>query len=145
MQSSRLARCAALLLGVVLASAMAVRAENSPAAPAKITYNRDIRPILSDNCFFCHGPDKSKRKGKFRLDDFDSAVKKGAIVPGKPDDSTLVDRIYTNDPDDLMPPAETHKKLTDAQKELLKRWVAQGRSMSRSGRMWCRSGRLFRR
>jgi hypothetical protein len=102
-----------------------------PAAPAnggnaKIEYNRDVRPILSDNCFYCHGPDDAKRKGKFRLDQRESAIAKGAIVPGKPADSTLVDRIQTSDPDDIMPPPETHKTLTAAQKDVLKRWVDQG-------------------
>jgi mono/diheme cytochrome c family protein len=93
---------------------------------AKIEYNRDIRPILSENCFACHGPDDAKRKGKFRLDLRESAIAKKAIVPGKPADSTLVDRIQTNDPDDAMPPPESHKTLTATQKDVLKRWVAQG-------------------
>ena len=83
----------------------------------KIDYNRDIRPILSDNCFHCHGPDKNHRKGKLRLDDRDAAVAKKAIVPGKPDESELVDRIFTDDADELMPPPKSHKTLTDAQKD----------------------------
>ncbi len=118
-----------MLVWVALGRATTARGEASPAASGavgKITFNRDIRPILSDNCFFCHGPDKSHRKGKFRLDDSESAIKKGAIVPGKVGESTLVDRIYTKDPDDLMPPAESHKKLTEGQKELLKKWIEQG-------------------
>lgn len=94
--------------------------------PSKLTYNRDIRPILSDNCFYCHGPDKNHRDGKFRLDERDSAIKKKAIVPGNVHESTLVERIFTTDPDDVMPPPKTHKTLTATQKEKLKRWVAQG-------------------
>ncbi len=90
-----------------------------------ISYNRDIRPILSDNCFYCHGPDANKRKGKLRLDVREDALKK-AIVEGKPDESELVKRIFQADPDELMPPPDSAKKLTPAQKDLLKRWIAQG-------------------
>ena len=100
-------------------------------AAERLQYNRDIRPILSENCFPCHGPDKNKRKGKLRLDLREEALKPGksgavAIVPGKPEESELVKRLYTSDPDELMPPAESHKTLTTAQKEALKRWVAEG-------------------
>src|SRR5437879_7193401 len=78
-------------------------------ADEKIGYNQYIRPILSENCFYCHGPDKNHRDGKFRLDERDSALKGGksgdpAIVPTKPDQSELVKRISTDDEDDLMPP-----------------------------------------
>jgi hypothetical protein len=103
--------------------AISVRASNAPEKPS---FNRDIRPILSENCFYCHGPDKNHRDGKFRLDDRASAIAKKAIVPGKPDESGLVARITTTDPDDLMPPPKTHKQLSVAQKETLKRWIAQG-------------------
>jgi len=92
----------------------------------QIRFNRDIRPILSDNCLFCHGPDKAQRKGKFRLDDRGSTLQKGAIVPGKPDQSPLVERIFSTDPDELMPPASSHKTLSQQQKELLKAWIGQG-------------------
>ena len=96
-----------------------------------IRYNRDIRPILSDQCFFCHGPDKNKRKADLRLDIREEALKttkdhEAAFVPGKPDASELVKRILTDDEDDLMPPPESKKTLTDAQKALLKQWVAEG-------------------
>src|SRR6202035_5103477 len=91
----------------------------------KVSYNRDVRAILSENCFYCHGPDKNHRDGKFRLDQRESAIAKRAIVPGKTDTSKLVDRIFTSDPDDLMPPPKTHKTLTAAQKSMLKRWIAQ--------------------
>ncbi len=92
----------------------------------KISYNRDIRPILSDNCFHCHGPDLKARKGKFRLDVREDAVAKGAIVPGKPKESELVARIFTLNQDDMMPPLEAHKSLTSAQKDMLRRWIANG-------------------
>src|SRR5256712_8101458 len=93
----------------------------------KIEFNRDIRPILSDKCFACHGPDKNKRKSGLRLDMPDEVVRPAksgetAIVPGKPDASELIKRVFSNDPDELMPPPDSHKQLTDAQKEKLKRW-----------------------
>ena len=97
-----------------------------PSVPEKIEFNRDVRPILSDNCFFCHGNDAGHRKAKLRLDVRDEALKKEAFIPGKPDESALVERILTTDDDDLMPPADSHKKLTASQKEILRRWVAQG-------------------
>jgi hypothetical protein len=100
------------------------------AAPAwagdKIEYNRDIRPILAENCFACHGPDSASRKARLRLDRHDTAVKAGAIAPGKPEDSEMVRRIFADEPKELMPPPATNKKLTQAQKELLKRWIAGG-------------------
>src|SRR6185369_6323316 len=102
------------------------------AAPApKLEYNRDIRPILSENCFPCHGPDSASRKAKLRLDHFEDATAKrddgkGVIVPRKPDQSEVVRRIFTTDEDDLMPPPKSHKVLKPEQKELLKRWIAEG-------------------
>ena len=132
----QLSRIAGAITSAVMVAAGVIAAQgrprgSEPAAAgfgrdAKVEYNRDVRPILSDNCFYCHGPDDAKRKGKFRLDERESAVAKGAIVPGKPADSTLVDRIQTADPDDVMPPVESHKNMTAAQKDVLKRWVAQG-------------------
>ena len=117
----------------VVALAYTVR-QGSAAAPAappgkgaeRIVYNRDVRPILSDNCFYCHGPDAAHRKAKLRLDLRDEALKANAFVPGKPDESELVKRVYTKDPDDLMPPAEAHKVLSAAQKDTLRRWIEQG-------------------
>ena len=91
------------------------------------TYNRDIRPILAENCFACHGPDAGARKAGLRLDQRDAAVKKGAIVPGDPDKSELIHRIFWDEPAKVMPPPRTKKTLTDEQKDLLKRWVAAGR------------------
>jgi hypothetical protein len=90
------------------------------------TYNRDIRPIFAETCFACHGPDKAARKGRLRLDVREEAVKARAIVPGRPDESALVERIFEGDLKKRMPPLKSHKKLTAAQKDLLKRWVAAG-------------------
>ena len=110
---------------LTLAAALPAVAAPAP-TPKKVDYNRDIRPVLSDNCFFCHGPDEKKREAKLRLDVREDAIAKKAFIPGKPDQSALVKRIFTKDADDLMPPADSHKQLTAAQKELLKRWVAEG-------------------
>jgi hypothetical protein len=94
-------------------------------------YNRDIRPILSENCFPCHGADSAARKANLRLDRFEDAIlprkdSHPAIVPGKPQGSALVSRITATDPDDIMPPTKTHKVLTAEQKDLLKQWIASG-------------------
>ncbi|MEI6239932.1 MAG: PSD1 and planctomycete cytochrome C domain-containing protein [Planctomycetia bacterium] len=101
----------------------------SPATAADadvVSFNRDIRPILSDNCFYCHGPDASHRQADLRLDLRDEAVAAKAIVLGKPAESSLVVRINSTDPDELMPPPESHKKLDAKQKALLTRWIEQG-------------------
>jgi mono/diheme cytochrome c family protein len=96
-----------------------------------VDFNRDIRPILSDKCFTCHGPDDRERKGGLRLDLHESAIgpaKSGAraIVPGQPEASELLHRITTQDADDHMPPASTGKQLTEAQVGLVRQWIAQG-------------------
>jgi hypothetical protein len=100
-------------------------------AAGKLDFNRDIRPILSDNCFACHGTDAKRRKGDLRLDVADGGafVTKDGVHVIKPGDikaSMLIDRLITTDPDELMPPAESHKKLTPKQIDILKQWVAQG-------------------
>lgn len=96
-----------------------------------ILFNRDIRPLLSDKCFACHGPDKNHREAGLRLDIRDSALtklesEKTAIIPGKPDDSELIRRITSTDPDDRMPPGEHAKPLTPQQIESFRRWIADG-------------------
>src|SRR5882724_9009928 len=94
--------------------------------PGRIEFNRDIRPIITENCYACHGPDKNQRKAKLRLDVREIALERGAIVPGKPAESKLVDHIFSSDLDDVMPPPKTQKTLTSTQKELLKQWIAEG-------------------
>jgi mono/diheme cytochrome c family protein len=89
-------------------------------------YNRDVRPILAENCFACHGPDSAARKAKLRLDRRDEAIKAGAIAPGKPDESEALRRVFSDDPQEQMPPPKTKKTLTQAQKDLLKQWIAAG-------------------
>lgn len=98
----------------------------SDAAEPKINFNRDIRPILSDKCFACHGLDKLARKADLRLDQRDEAIAMKAIVPGKPDQSAIIERILSTDDDMVMPPRKANKPLTDDQKQLLQRWVAEG-------------------
>ncbi len=92
----------------------------------KLSFNRDIRPILAENCFACHGPDSAARKADLRLDKREVAVKAGAIVPGKPDESEMIHRVLSDDKDEMMPPASLHRQLKPAQKEKLKAWIASG-------------------
>ncbi|MEY5024837.1 MAG: hypothetical protein RLZZ244_365 [Verrucomicrobiota bacterium] len=99
---------------------------SSVTALAEVSFNRDIRPILSDNCFYCHGNDPSHRKAELRLDRREEALAKKAFIPGTPDSSALIERILTGDPDEVMPPPDSHKRLTQDQKALLKRWIEQG-------------------
>jgi hypothetical protein len=94
--------------------------------PSKLEYNRHIRPILSDNCFACHGPDSASRKAELRLDQRDMAVEMAAISPGDPDGSEMLRRVLSDDESEKMPPPETKKKLSAAQKQLLARWIKEG-------------------
>ena len=90
------------------------------------SYNRDIQPILADNCFACHGAESESREADLRLDQRDAAIEFAAITPGRPDESEVIARIFSDDPELQMPPLETKKKLTAAQKEQLKQWIAAG-------------------
>src|SRR5207253_3104344 len=95
-----------------------------------VGFNRDIRPIMSDTCFRCHGPDKNARMAGLRLDIREEAVKPTKsgvtpIVPGNPEQSAIVQRIFANDAR-IMPPQFAHKVLTAAQKDTIRRWVAEG-------------------
>lgn len=97
----------------------------------RVSFNRDIRPIMSDTCFRCHGPDKSTRMAGLRLDLRDEAIKKTAsgvtpIVPGRPEESAIIARVFSTNAAKIMPPKHAHKDLTDEQKETIKRWVAEG-------------------
>jgi mono/diheme cytochrome c family protein len=99
-------------------------------AAEPVSFSRQIRPILSENCIACHGPDEKARKAKLRLDDEASAKadRKGdiAIVPGKPELSSLIQRIESKDPEEVMPPPKQHKTISPEQLALLKTWIAQG-------------------
>ncbi len=116
-----------VLVGMAAAGAVAHAASTPPA----IQFNRDIRPILAEACFQCHGPDPGTRKASLRLDTeagFFAARDSGdsTVVKGQPGKSSLYQRIVTEDIDDVMPPPESHKDLKPEQKELIKRWIEQG-------------------
>ncbi|MDQ3622080.1 MAG: PSD1 and planctomycete cytochrome C domain-containing protein [Verrucomicrobiota bacterium] len=124
-----LLRCASVAATVSLAAAE----ENVDS-----DFNRDIRPILSDKCFHCHGPDEKERKGGergLRLDTAEGALEDlggyRAIVPGKPDESEVIKRLLTDEKDDLMPPAKSGKKVTAREIDLLERWIAAGAKYAR--------------
>lgn len=95
-------------------------------AADKLQFNRDIRPILADKCFYCHGQDANKRQGDLRLDDRAAAIKAKAFVPGNLKSSTLIERIHSTDTDILMPPPDSNRKLSAEQKKLLERWITEG-------------------
>ena len=101
-----------------------------------LSFNRDIRPILSDKCFTCHGFDEETREGELRLDTPEGAFKKkrrgkSPIVAGKPDESEAWLRIITKDEDDVMPPPDSHKQLTLEEKSILRQWIQEGAEYQR--------------
>lgn len=114
-----------LALGFVNASAAEAQAESA------VQFNRDIKPILADACFHCHGPDPGSRKASLRLDTREGffAPRDGdapTVIAGSPDKSGLYQRLITTDEDDHMPPKESHKDLKPEQIDLIKRWIEQG-------------------
>ena len=112
-----------MLMAGVLSAHLTLLGEEK--LPETVQFNRDIRPLLSNNCFLCHGPDEGRRKAKLRLD-VEVEAKKEVIVPGDVTDSEFWARITSTDPDEMMPPPESKKQLTARQKALLKRWIEQG-------------------
>jgi hypothetical protein len=114
---------------------VALGAEPKPAPEASVEFSRDVRPILSDKCFKCHGPDSTDRQAGLRLDLRSVATAKlesgkTAIVPAKPEESELVARIFSKDKNVHMPPPDSNKKLTDRQRQMLKQWIAEGAAYS---------------
>ncbi|QEG24212.1 DUF1553 domain-containing protein [Mariniblastus fucicola] len=101
-------------------------AQSSCEAQDSIDFSRDIKPLLAENCFACHGTDSETRAADLRLDERDAAVDAGAIEPGSADESSMIERLYTEDHDSIMPPVDSGKKLSDDEKELLKRWIEEG-------------------
>jgi Protein of unknown function (DUF1553)/Protein of unknown function (DUF1549)/Planctomycete cytochrome C len=102
-----------------------------PATGFAVDFNRDVRPVLAQHCFKCHGMDDQGRKGKLRLDLREAAIGKGksgelAIVPGKPDASEVIKRVFSKDEDELMPPPHTKTVLPESAKNILKAWIAEG-------------------
>jgi hypothetical protein len=139
MTASTLSRARLLApLGILAVTALALlRNGTAPAAeaprPARpaVDFNRQVLPLLSENCFACHGPDEKQRKARLRLDTREGAFGKlrgggFAVVPGKPAESELVARITSEEPTEVMPPPKTGKKLTPEQVTLLRRWIDQG-------------------
>ena len=124
-------RPAWLAFAALLATGAGFASLHAAVSPAPVAFNRDIRPILSDSCFACHGFDAQKRKAKLRLDTPEGAFTPNeegrvAVKPGDPAASELWRRIDTPDQDDIMPPPSSHRTLTAAEKELFKRWIEQG-------------------
>ncbi len=129
------ARRSALALGAILALALPVSAAE-PSTGAKIDFARDIRPILSNNCFACHGPDPAARKAKLRLDVPEGAFKASAsgakaVVAGNIEGSDLYQRIIATDADEQMPPAKSGKSLKPDEVARIKTWIEQGAVLNR--------------
>ncbi|WP_339908755.1 DUF1549 domain-containing protein, partial [Symmachiella dynata] len=127
----RTLRNSLLLLGVVsVLSVSTVACTAAEALPERVDFNRDIRPVLSDICFHCHGPDEEQRQADFRLDQQESAFADLgdhlAIAPGNPDESELYLRITAKDADERMPPVDSGRQLTARQIALIKKWIEQG-------------------
>jgi len=110
----------------MVAFADSARAFDEKVTTATVDFNRDIRPILSNHCFQCHGADESSRGAELRLDVRESAVGRGAINPASLADSHVLTRIMSSNPEERMPPAEANKPLNERQIQLLKQWIAEG-------------------
>ncbi len=107
--------------------AFALCAFGTPRSPGDdVDFSRDVRPLLSENCFFCHGQDANHRQADLRLDERQAAIDFGAIVPGSVEASSVVERIRSQDPDLVMPPPASNRQLTDEQKRLLETWITDG-------------------
>lgn len=124
--SFSLVRCVLVVIALLVCAP-----ENYALADLPLDFNRDIRPILAENCFYCHGQDSNKREGGLRLDHFDDAVQAKAIVPSDPPNSGLIQRINESDADLLMPPPKSNRRLSDEQKKLLERWISEGAKYSK--------------
>ncbi len=124
--SSQLRLNFSVLFGGLCSSIFVSLGAVSSAGEQRVLYNRDVRPILAEACFACHGPDSASRKADLRLDKRESAVDASAIVPGDIDASELVKRILSTDEHEVMPPPETKKVLTAEQKQTLRQWIQQG-------------------
>ncbi len=125
-------KCSRLTLASTFGLALVLSAAIASAAPPKhVNYSRDIRPILSNTCYKCHGPDEKQRKAGLRLDTKDGAYAKlesgeVAVVPGASTKSAIIQRLTAHDPDVRMPPADSGKTVTPEQIDLIKRWIDQG-------------------
>ena len=119
-------RCRLLLVLILLSSCSSTRAEST----TEVRFNRDVLPILADTCFTCHGPDSNAREAELRFDvEAEAKAERDgvpAIVPSKPDESELIRRIFSDDPEEVMPPTDARRNLSEQEKQTLKRWVDQG-------------------
>ena len=117
-------------LSLVLASFGPTLTAAEPPLPETINFNRDIRPILSNLCYHCHGPDKTKRQAKMRFDTREGLFAKRAdhrvLVPGKPSASSIYQRVSSKDPAERMPPSDSGLSITKRQTRLIEKWIAQG-------------------
>ncbi len=129
-----------LLFSLLVTTSVGIAQAEPPAtdgaeAAAKVNFNRDIRPLLSNTCFTCHGPDEGSREADLRLDTHAGALEdrggSRAVVPFKPEDSDLIARITSEDPDERMPPPDQNRQLSSDQKEMLRRWIKQGAPWAR--------------
>jgi hypothetical protein len=116
---------------IALIAVSGLQLPNRADEPTRISFNRDIRPILSNNCFFCHGQDNANRKAEMRLDTEEGQRANHVVVPGSLDESLLIERILSVVPDVVMPPPDSNKALSTKDKELLKRWVVEGAAFER--------------
>jgi len=116
----------AFLIAGLTAALVLLLSTASPAPAAPLDFNRDIRPILAENCFYCHGQDSNKRQADLRLDVRDAALESEAFVPHDAAASQLVKRIHSTDPDQQMPPPNSNRHLSPEQKKLLEQWISEG-------------------
>jgi len=110
----------------ILCTLAIIAVQHRTSADEPFSFIRDIRPILSENCFACHGPDEETREAGLRLDVADEALDSGAITPGELDASELWLRIISDDPDTIMPPPDSHEKLSDEELAAVRRWITSG-------------------
>lgn len=110
----------------VLVAMLVVAGTVTSVVAEEIRFNEQIRPILAENCLACHGPDPAARQADLRLDTEEGAIPSGAIEPGNASESELVARIQTDDPELVMPPPDSHKRLTEQEKQLLVKWINEG-------------------
>ena len=115
-----------LIWVVAMLCLLAACASDLRADSPRVSYDRDVRPILAEYCFACHGPDAAARQADLRLDLRADAIAAGAIVPGNPRESLLVRRVYATTVEEVMPPPSTHKQLTPRQQAMLRKWVEEG-------------------
>lgn len=111
---------ASLLVSLILSAPLATL------AGTEVSWNHEVRPILADKCFSCHAADAKNRKGDLRLDTAEGATASGAVVPGDPLKSGIIQRIRSTDPEEVMPPPEKHLEVTAAEREILERWIREG-------------------